>query len=80
MTIKTSNLPDGQQVKAQEAPFRLDREDWNEYHLDDGTVVRLKATVLKILRVLDENGNPARTMEGDPWIIVQHKTEVATSG
>jgi hypothetical protein len=79
-TIKTINLPDGSQAKAQEVEFKLQHEDWSQYLLPDGTVVKLKTTVLKILQVLDSEGKPARTMEGDPFLIVNHRTDVITSG
>lgn len=78
--IKTINLPDGSQAKAQEVEFKLQHEDWSQYLLPDGTVVKLKTTVLKILQVLDNDGKPARTVEGDPFLIVNHRTDVITSG
>jgi hypothetical protein len=37
-------------------------EHWNEYLLDDGTIVRLKAVVTEIVRIegrYDPEGNPA---------------------
>jgi hypothetical protein len=79
-TIKTINMPDGSQAKAQEVEFKLQHEDWSIYTLPDGTTVKLKTTVLKILQVLDDDGNPARTPEGDPFLIVHHRTDVTTSG
>lgn len=79
-TIKTITIPDGSQVKAQEVEFKLQHEDWSQYVLPDGTVVKLKTTVLKILQVLDNQSNPARTVEGDPFLIVNHRTDVITSG
>jgi hypothetical protein len=79
-TIKTIAMPDGSQAKAQEVDFTLQHEGWSIYALPDGTVVRLKTTVLKILQVLDNDGNPARTVEGDPFLIVNHRTDVITSG
>ena len=79
-TIKTIAMPDGSQVKAQEVEFELQREGWSQYVLPDGTVVKLKTTVLKILQVLDDKGNPARTVEGDPFLIVNHRTDVIASG
>jgi hypothetical protein len=79
-TIKTITLADGSQAKAQEVDFKLQHEDWSIYALPDGTVVRLKTTVLKILQVLDKDGKPARTVEGDPFLIVNHRTDVIASG
>jgi hypothetical protein len=79
-TIKTITMPDGNQAQAQEVEFKLQHEDWSQYVLPDGTVVKLKTTVLKILQVLDNDNKPARTMEGDPLLIVNHRTDVITSG
>jgi len=79
-TIKTIAMPDGSQAKAQEVEFKLQHEDWSQYVLPDGTVVKLKTTVLKILQVLDNENKPARTVEGDPFLIVNHRTDVITSG
>jgi len=79
-TIKTINMPDGSQAKAQEVDFKLQHEDWSIYALPDGTTVKLKTTVLKILQVLDDKGNPARTAEGDPFLIVTHRVDVIASG
>jgi hypothetical protein len=55
-------LPDGTTVEATIVPFRGDVEHWNEYLLDDGTVVRMKAVVTEVLRIdgrYDREGNPA---------------------
>ena len=79
-TIKTIPMPDGSQAKAQEVDFKLLHEDWSVYTLPDGTTVKLKTTVLKILQVLDNDGKPAHTVEGYPLLIVNHRTDVITSG
>lgn len=54
-------LPDGQTVDGVEIGFQTLGEHWNEYLLDDGTVVRLKPVVTSVLRaegITDENGDP----------------------
>jgi hypothetical protein len=59
---KKVQLPDGSFADAEVMPFRGDVEHWNEYLLDDGTVVRMKAVVTEIARVegqYDTEGNPA---------------------
>jgi hypothetical protein len=41
--------------------FQNARENWNEYLLDDGTVLRLKPVATEVFRVLDHydpEGNP----------------------
>jgi hypothetical protein len=79
-TIKSLTMPDGKQVKAQESDFKVLHEEWNQYQLPDGTIVKVKATVLKILQVLDDKSKPALTPDGDPLLIVNHKIDVITSG
>jgi hypothetical protein len=55
-------LPDGREVEALVMPFQAGGEHWNEYLVDDGSVIRLKLVVTEILRVegeYDQAGNPA---------------------
>lgn len=45
-----------------EVGFRTSGEHWNEYLLDDGTVLRIKLVATEILRIdgeFDAQGNPA---------------------
>lgn len=58
--------PDGQVADATEVGFRSHGEHWNDYLLDDGTVIRLKPVVTMITRVegvFDEKGQPAYIVE-----------------
>ncbi len=66
--------------KLKKSSFKLQHEDWSLYTLPDGTVVKLKTTVMKILQVLDNDGKPARIVEGDPFLIVNHRVDVISSG
>ena len=53
--------PDGREVDAVFMPFQQGAEHWNEYLVDDGTVVRIKLVVTEILKVegeYDQQGNP----------------------
>lgn len=48
--------------KLTEVEFQIRKEDWNEYQLMDGTVIKMKLVVSEILRVegvYDAEGNPA---------------------
>lgn len=59
---KRITLPDGRTVDATELSFRTSGENWNEYLLDDGTVVRIKLVVTEVVRLdgeYDLDGNPA---------------------
>jgi len=72
MTIKVGS----QEIHVIELDFRVSKEDWNEYDLLDGGRVRLKTTPFRIFRVLDDEGKPAYTDDGDPNIIVRHNTQI----
>lgn len=62
----------GVERDAVEVGFTVKREEWNEYELADGGIVRFKAGILRILQVLDADGKPARTPDGtEPLLVVQ---------
>lgn len=51
----------GQVVDATEVSFQAGGEHWNEYLLDDGSVVKLKTVATEFLRIdgqYDQDGNP----------------------
>ncbi len=64
---------------AYEVDFEIGREEWNEYKLVDGGRVRVKTTVQKIARLLDAQGKPEFTPDGDPNVVVRHNTQVIAS-
>jgi hypothetical protein len=48
--------------KLTEVEFQTRKEDWNEYQLMDGTVIKMKLVVSEIFRIegaFDSEGNPA---------------------
>lgn len=52
--------PNGE-IEATIMPFQAGGEHWNEYLVDDGTVVRIKLVVSEVLRLdgqYDEKGDP----------------------
>jgi hypothetical protein len=53
--------PDGQEHDAEPVGFRSSGEHFNEYLLDDGSVLRLKLVVTEVSRVKE-----ARDAYGDP--------------
>ena len=65
--------------KAIEIGFKTLREDWNEYELEDGTIVRMKTIVGKIYHVLDDNDAPAMLPDGDPFVIVRSMNTIAVT-
>ena len=58
--------PYGTPAKGIELDFRVQREDWNEYKLSDGTVLRVKNSLIKAFQVVDENGEPKLNEDGEP--------------
>jgi len=51
----------GREVDATEMEFETRKEDWNEYQLMDGSVVKMKLVVSTIFRIdgmYDNEGNP----------------------
>ena len=67
------------EVNAREEDFEIVREDWNEYRLLDGGSVRVKTTVARIFRVLDDEGRPVYDQDGDPQMVVRHNTQIVAA-
>jgi hypothetical protein len=68
--------PDGTPGKGIELDFTVKREEWNEYLLSNGTLLRVKNSLVRVYLEVDENGNPQTTEEGEPSIIIRHSTSV----
>ncbi len=54
-------LPDGREVEGTVLNFRTGGEHWNEYLVDDGTVIRMKLVATEVMRLdseYDQHGNP----------------------
>ena len=69
---------DGKEITAREEPFTVVTEAWNEYALESGVQVRVKASVAKIGRQVDEQGNYTKNQYGDPAVLVRYALEVVT--
>ena len=67
------------EVNAREEDFEIVREGWNEYRLLDGGSVRVKTTVARIFRVLDDDGRPIYDQDGDPQVVVRHNTQIVAA-
>lgn len=59
-------LPNGSEVEAKKVGIETMKEGWNEYMLEDGTVLKCKAKISNIVRT--EQYDP---MTGDPVYLVQ---------
>jgi hypothetical protein len=66
--LPNSPVRDGSEVQVKESTER-----WTEVELEDGTVVRLKATLLGAVRIegeWDAEGNPAYSLKITPNVII----------
>ena len=63
-------LPGGGEGEAEVIGFRTNVENWNDYLLDDGTVLRMKLVVTEVVRVegqYDQNRNPVYSSSLRMW-------------
>lgn len=58
--------------------FEAIREDWNEYRLEDGTIVRAKLVVRRMTQQVDAQGHPLMSESGEPLVGV-NTTVVVTA-
>lgn len=72
-------MVDGKEVTAKEEQFTTVKDEPNEYVLDSGVRVRVKLSVAKIGRQVDENGEYAQNQYGDPAVLVRYALEIVTS-
>jgi hypothetical protein len=60
MKVKLAN---GQEVEALPVNFEPFKEPFSEYHLDDGTVLRIKFPLVKIRRTEERNPDGTRAYQ-----------------
>jgi len=63
----------GKEVEALSIRFKSIKEEWNEYDLEDGTTLRMKAVVSDIVRVdghYDQEGNPVYLVKSGNMVVV----------
>lgn len=64
----------GRDVEATLVDFVIGREDWNEYQLHDGTVLRLRVVVSEVFRLhgeWDAEGNPVYIVKSGNVLVVR---------
>lgn len=72
-------LPDGTEAQAEVVGFRPGAEHWNEYLLDDQTLLKIKVVVTEVLRVegqYDQAGNPAYVVNSTNVLAVDAPDEL----
>ena len=65
-----------QEVHAYELEYETIREDWNQYRLPDGRLVRVKVLVSRFCQVVDDDGNDLINPDGSPVLIASNRVEV----
>jgi len=74
---------EGGEVDATEIDFQTRREDWNEYQLMDGSIIKLKAVVTQILRIegrYDREDNPVYRVKSTNVLWVKSTDELKKKG
>lgn len=72
--VKTRMMFNGEDVAADELEFEPLSEKWNEYRLEDGTLLRWRTNVVKVTKV-----EGRFTAEGDPIYYVQTANALTVS-
>jgi hypothetical protein len=65
--------PGGHMVDATELSFQNVREHWNEYLLDDGSIIKLKPVATEVFRIdgqFDQEGNPVYFLRSKNILVV----------
>ena len=64
----------GRDADGLEVRFKGIHEEWNEYDLEDGTTLRMKAVVSDIVRLdgeYDQEGNPIYLVKAGNMVVVK---------
>lgn len=66
---KTTGLvpPDDSPIDGFDVPINESREFWSEFHLEDGSILRVKPMVTSVVRIpgrFDTEGNPMYVIRG----------------
>lgn len=72
MKVKVA-LPDGTIKEGLDVAIDESNERWSELKLHDGAIIRVKLSVIQIVRIegqFDKDGNPVYVVKGGPIIAV----------
>ena len=64
----------GRDVDGLEVRFRSNHEEWNDYTLEDGSNIRMKAVVSEIVRLdgeYDAEGNPVYLVKSTNVLVIK---------
>jgi hypothetical protein len=65
----------GRQVEGESVDFLARKEDFNEYQLTDGKILKIKMVVTRIIRLEEE-----KAPDGNPTYLIQSQNVVAPIG
>lgn len=68
------------EIKYDNMHYKTLAEEWNEYRIDDGSVVRLKATITRIAKTkkFDLNGDPVYLIDNNVMLQIRPPKNPAT--
>ena len=72
-------MEDGRELEGDEIDFEVIREPWAEYEIEGNVKIKIRTVATKIIRVVDDEGNPAFTKDGDPWIVVRNVRQMTVT-
>ena len=68
-----------EEVDAYELDYETIKEDWNQYKLTDGRVVRVRVITSRISQVVDADGKDQFHPDGSPFLLVSNRVEIVAS-
>lgn len=77
--IEKVNMPNGGSVDAEQIEITQSSEHWNQYILDDGSILKLKPIATKVLRLKgqhDQSGNPIYFIQSNNVVAVECPEEL----
>jgi hypothetical protein len=67
------------EVNVKDVDFNIVREEWSEYTMEGGGSIRIRATALRISRIVDAQGKPTYQPDGQPAVVVNSQVQIIAS-
>ena len=77
--LEKFKLPSGESVDGEQVEINQSSEHWNQYLLEDGSVLKLKSVATKIVRLKDQYdpiGNPVYFLQSNNVVTVDSPEEL----
>lgn len=81
MSRKITRVPGplGSIVSAEDLSYKTMKEEWNEYELEDGTILKAKIVAQKISRgIADDNKSILYNPDGEPFYNIRYSVSIVT--